>query len=306
MRSIKGKLIRICLGLFAGLVVCSSIPGQAFAAQTSDQVRTEAILLSPTSKQYRLGAGTQKRDSFKIVNDGQTAFNFIVYARPYSVHDESYTPDFISSAQNADAYKWVQFDQSSYFIEPGKSVDVGYTVRVPSDAAPGGHYGVLFAETVPTETAQGTAIIRKKRVGAILYITVNGRVTLDGRLVGRSVPPFQFKAPLTIRERVANSGNTDFQVKSNVRVSDIFGGLKFKSDKEVAVLPGTTREIVNDWQNPAWLGIYRVESTVSFIDTKSSSTSYVLLVPVWVYITLGLLIGARLLYAVANRRKQKK
>lgn len=302
----RGKLIRVCLGLFAGLVVCSSIPTLAFAADTSNQAQTEAILLSPTSKQYKLDAGTQKRDSFKIINDGQTAFNFVVYARPYSVHDESYTPDFISSAQNADAYKWVQFDRSSYFVEPGKSITVDYTIRVPSGAAPGGHYGVLFAETQPAETAQGTAIIRKKRVGAILYVTVNGRVTLDGQFAGWSIPPFQFKGPLTIRERITNSGNTDFQVRSNVRISDVFGGLKFKTDKEVAVLPGTTREIVNDWQNPAWLGVYKVDSMVSFVDAKHSSTHYVLFVPIWVYITLGLLIGARLLYEVATRRNQKK
>ncbi len=305
MRANRAKLVVISLGLTVGLLGLVVVSQQAFAVN-DNQTRTEAILLSPTSKQYKLDAGTLQRDSFKIVNDGQTAFNFVVYARPYSVTDESYTPDFTSTVQNADAYKWVQFDKSSYFIEPGKSVDVGYTIRVPATAAPGGHYGVLFAETQPSASIEGTAIIRKKRVGAIVYATVNGATVIDGTFVGAKVSPFQFRAPLEVRQRVKNSGNTDFEATSNVRVADIFGGLKFRSDKKVTILPATTREIVNDWQDPAWLGLYRVDTSIAFNDTNKTSTHYVLLVPLWVYITLGLLIGMRALYAVVWRRKHKK
>ncbi len=278
------------------------LPAGAVSSQSVDNPITESILLSPTSKRYeRIATGSTKTDSFQIINDGKTAFNFVVYARPYSVNDESYAPDFVSAAQNADAYKWVQFDQSSYFVEPGKTVEVPYTIRVPKDAAPGGHYGVLFAETQPTESTQGTSIVRKKRVGAILYATVDGDVKTSGKLQSAETPLFQFKSPLTIRQRVSNTGNTDFQVTSSVTAKDIFGGLKYKSNKDVAVLPSTTRQIINDWQDPSWIGLYKVD-----VSTNTSSTHYVLLVPVWVYITLVILIGARVLYAVAAHRKRKK
>ena len=283
------------------------LPASAVSNQPAGEPVTESILLSPTSKRYdRIAAGSTRTDSFQIINDGKTSFNFVVYARPYSVNNESYAPDFISAAQNADAYKWVQFDKTSYFVEPGKTIEVPYTIRVPKDAAPGGHYGVLFAETQPTESAQGTSIIRKKRVGAILYATVDGNVKTSGKLQSIDAPFFQFKSPLTIRQRVSNSGNTDFQVSSNVTAKDIFGGLKYKSSKEATVLPSSTRQIINDWQDPSWIGLYKVDVSTKFLDTNSTSTHYVLLIPIWVYVTLAVLIGARVLYAVAAHRKRKK
>ncbi|MES2876131.1 MAG: hypothetical protein V4678_01545 [Patescibacteria group bacterium] len=266
---------------------------------------TESILLSPTFKRYELDTSAVQRDSFDILNNGQSAFNFVVYARPYSVKNELYEPDFVNGGQNSDAYKWVQFEQPSYTVEPGKTVKVNYTMRVPSDAAPGGHYGVLFAETQPSDATEGTAIIRKKRVGAIVYATVNGDVRTSGKFEGSDAPFFQFNAPLKVRSTVSNSGNTDFMVKSSVRVSDVFGALKYRADKEVSILPQKPREVNNDWQNPAWIGLYKVEQTNQFLDTTKATSAYVLLVPIWVYLVLVSLIVGRILYAVFLRRRTK-
>jgi hypothetical protein len=297
IRGIKTALLAVALA--------GSLTAVANAAQATGNDTSESILLSPTDKRYNLDAGATVSDSFKIVNDGRTEFNFVTYARPYSVNNEDYTPDFASKAQNADAYRWVQFDKPSYLIKPGESVDVKFTLRVPENTTPGGHYGVLFAETQPTDPVQGTSVLRAKRVGAIMYVTVKGDVKLSGAFKGTDVPTLQYNAPLKIRQKVSNSGNTDFSVSSSVRVYDVLGGLKYKSDKNVSVLPGTTRAILNDWTNPAWLGVYRVEQRAKFLDTDRSSTSYVLLVPVWVYLTLVLLIGGRVLYAVARRKRKK-
>lgn len=304
--ALSTKIHRIKLGLLAGLVGVLLIPQTTLAVDdSSTEPATESILLSPSFKRYSLDAGETKQDSFDVVNSGQSAFSFVVYARPYSVSNVSYEPDFVTGSKNADAYKWVQFDQPSYEIKPGQTVEVKYTLRVPANATPGGHYGVLFAETQPTGTTEGTAIVRKKRVGSILYATVKGNVTTSGKQIGVDVPFFQFSAPLKIRNTVDNAGNTDFTVSSSVRVSDVLGTLKYKSDKEVAVLPGQPREINNDWQNPAWIGLYKVEQVSKFLDSTKSSSNYVLIVPAWVYLTLVVLIVGRLLYALQTRRRKK-
>jgi hypothetical protein len=295
------------LGLIAGLVAFSLVPAsQVSAADTSADDVIESIVLSPVSKRYELDAGSNTTDSFKVINDGRIAYDFVVYSRPYSVGDESYQPDFVSKPQNADAYKWVQFDKPSYRIEPGQTVEVKYSMRIPAGATPGGHYGVLFAETQPSSETNGNVVKRTKRVGAILYATIKGDVRTGGKFEGFSVPFFQTKPPLTSAQRVKNTGNVDFVTTTTMKVYDVFGGEKFKTSREYPVLPATTRRAIVEWPNPSWIGLYRIELNTSFLDTKSSSTHYVLLVPIWVYLTLVLLIGARVLYAVARRKKTKK
>ena len=297
---------RISTGLLAALLVVSSgiaVSPKTSAAQANDSDLIESILITPVSKRYELKTGTTKTDSVKVFNDGKQDYNFIVYARPYSVSNEAYEPDFVSRPQNADAYKWVQFEKASYFIKAGKSTDVNYTIRVPEGATPGGHYGVLFAETQPSESVSGNAVKRKKRVGAITYVNVEGDIRRSGSVKDMSVPPFQFTPPLKVGQRINNSGNTDFTVDSQVKVFDIFGQQKYNATKQHVVLPGTTRDIRMDWSSPSWIALYRVESSVKFLDTDRMTTSYVLLVPAWVYATLAVLIAGRILYAMANRKK---
>lgn len=292
------------LGLMVGLAVFSLVPLPVSAVDDSQRANTESILMSPASKRYDVKAGESLTDTLRVVNDGQVAYDFSVYARPYSVNDESYVPDFTAEAQNADAYKWVNFEKTSFRLEPGAFVEVEYTIRVPANATPGGHYGVLFAETQPSSDQAGQSVVRKKRVGSILYATVDGNVTQSGKSLGITIPFLQYNAPLAVSERVSNSGNTDFIVKTNVEVADIFGGVKYRGQRESAVLPSTTRNVVSNWQSPSWIGLYKVTYSSNFLDTKQSSTHFVLLVPVWVYVTLVALIGARVLYVVAQRRKK--
>lgn len=295
-------------GLITGLLVGLVPFGSASAVQDTTGV-TESILLTPTQKRYEIAAGQTKRDSFKVVNDGQSAYTFVVYARPYFVTDESYRPVFETptadqKVTNADAYKWVQFDQPSYQIQPGQTIDVNYTVRIPANASPGGHYGVLFAETQPEQAAGGNSVRRTKRVGSILYTTVDGQVTTSGAIKSTSIPFFQFKPPLTASQRISSDGNTDITVTTKASVSDVFGAVKYKNERAVAVLPSTTRNIETSWEKASWIGLYKVTLETSFLDTKSTESRYVLLVPVWVYLVLVGLIIARIGYGVVLRRKK--
>lgn len=295
---------RVQAGLITGLLTVSLLPAAVFAAEPADTQERESILISPVSKRYELNAGDTTTDTLKVVNDGTTTYDFILYARPYSVQNENYIPDFTSEAQNSDAYKWVQFTSPTYRLTPGKSADIDYTIRVPENATPGGHYGVLFAETQPVNQSEGNAVQRKKRVGSILYITVKGDVTTSGKLLSTDVPFFQTIPPLTVTQRVQNTGNTDFTVETTTKISDFFGGLKHTNERSYVVLPSTTRKATIEWPDSAWLGLYKVETTTSFLDTKHSSGQYVLLVPIWVYSVLALLIAARIAYAVSHRKRR--
>lgn len=292
------------LSLIGGLAAFFLLPSNVSALESPTSAQTESILISPASKKYELKAGEAREDKLRIVNDGQVAYDFTLYARPYSVNDESYVPDFTAEAQNADAYKWVRFDATSFRLEPGAFIEVPYTMRVPANATPGGHYGVIFAETQPGADQGGQSVVRKKRVGSIIYATVDGNVNLNGKALGITIPFFQTKTPLQISERVRNGGNTDFLVKTNVVVSDIFGGVKYRGVREANVLPSTTRKIVSNWQDPSWIGLYRVTYGSEFLDTKQSSVHYVLFVPVWVYLVLAILILGRVAYAVVQRKKK--
>lgn len=290
-------------GLFAVLLLAVALlMSMAAIAQEAEENPEESITMSPVSTKLNVDAGGTKIGEVTVLNSGSTTFDFIVYTRPYSVTSESYEPNFEKTLPNADAYQWIQFEQTSYTLESRESVKIPFTVRVPEGAAPGGHYGVIFAETQP-QGIEGSGVARKKRVGSIVYATVAGAFTSGGEIASIDTPFWQTSAPLTSTARVTNTGNSDFETITEYKVSDIFGRVKYDETKSSPVLPQTTRALNAEWANPSWIGLYKTELKVSFLDKEQTDNSYVLIAPRWAALVLLVLIIGGAVYAVLRRRR---
>lgn len=262
----------------------------------------ESITLSPTSKHYQLKAGQTIRDELTVVNDGKTDYTFRVYADPYSVNDENYQPDFTSVHRNTLIPEWVAFEKDKHFIKAGETVKIPYSLSVPKNAAPGGHYGVLFAETQPAGDPVGNSIARKKRVGAIVYATIEGAYKVSGNVKEVIVGGLQFVAPLRATFRIENNGNTDFAATTKLLVTDVFGGKKYEASKQYQVLPVSTRKIIMDWSQAPSLGLFKVTATASILNKTEQKSTYVFMAPIWSYLMAGLGSLAAIIYFVQKRR----
>ncbi|RYF72753.1 MAG: hypothetical protein EOO39_11605 [Cytophagaceae bacterium] len=298
----KVFLVALTLSIFIGTSITQPVSAQV----TSD----ESITLSPVSSKYKVDAGETVSDKLTVVNDGKTAYDFIVYSRPYSVTNEAYEPNFTDTPKNADAYSWVRFAKTKFHLEAGATIEVPYTVTVPQQAAPGGHYGVLFAETQPIENQTGgNSVVRKKRVGSILYATVNGQYITSGEVTSTNIPFWQLQPPLHAESSVKNTGNSDFTNDIVYTVKDVFGNVKYKDTKQYTVLPQTTRVFSLDWQESSWFGFYKVELEQTVLDKKTADSSYVLVLPRYIPILLLVLIlvgGVYAWFRRKNTRSKKK
>lgn len=298
-------IITLTLSLVGSVIVLTTS-----RANAQESEPRESLTLSPVNKKYNVDAGKLIEDSLTIINDGQTAYDFIVYARPYTLKadetgsTESYQADFTKTAENTDVHQWVQFKQVKYRLEAGASTKVDYTVRVPSNARPGGHYGVIFAESQPSSEVSGNSVLRNKRVGSILYTTVNGDTTLKGSVVSTDIPFWQLQPPLKATTRIKNDGNTDFADTISYRVKDIFGNVKYETKAEWALLPQTIRKVTLDWDKAAWLGVYKVEVDHKYLDSSESSSGYVLILPRYLLIIFVLLVVTGGGYGIYRRIKK--
>lgn len=299
MRYLKNSLI--VTGLVGGLLLSCGLAGTVSAAADDS---TESITLTPVSKHYTLDAGSTTNDTLTIINSGSKGYDFIVYARPYAIIDSNYQDpnygDKANSVANADAYKWAAFKQSTYHLNPGQSVDVPYTLNVPANAAPGGHYGVIFAET--QANANGANIARNKRVGMVLYATVKGAYKTGASIEGPTIPFFQIEPPLSAGASVQNTGNAGLVTTVSYRVMDIFGNQKYAEQKDYDVLPDTTRAINLRWTTAPSFGLFKAEVHVSALGQVSDKTGYVFMAPFWFYGIVAIIVVGGIMYAMARRR----
>jgi hypothetical protein len=241
------------------------------------------------------------------VNDGEVPYKFVVYARPYSIIDNAYdNPDFTKVTKYSDLYAWIQFPKTTHYIEAGATLEIDYKVTVPKGASPGGHYGVVFAETQPDETSDGgNAVIRKKRVGTIGYVTVNGQYKNAGEALPGSIDFWQLQPPLSATVVAKNTGNTDFASTTKLTVSDVFGNKKYEAIKDYQVLPETTRTIPLQWTNSPWFGFFKVVAEQKILGKTDTVQGYVLIMPRYMPIALIIIIIVGVLF-YAWRRKHKR
>lgn len=278
----------------------------AEAAEAPQSGEAESITLSPVNNRFTIDAGQTRDGELTIVNDGATAYDFTVYARPYWVSNESYDPVFTKESPQSDAYQWVRLPQTQYRAEAGQTIKIPYTINVPPTAAPGGHYGVIFAETQPvkTEGQGGNSVDRKKRVGMIIYASVNGNIINKGNAVTNNIPFWQMQPPMQASVTAKNEGNVDFINKVTFSAKDVFGNPKYTIVKEYPVLPQTTRTIELEWPESPWFGLFRVDIKQEFLDTELSTSNYVLMMPRLLPIMLLLLVAVGGAYAFLRRRNK--
>lgn len=298
---VNKSFTRLRTGLLAGLLLSIVATGSVMAAEPT-MTPPESITLSPVSKLYKVDAGSTHTDKLTIVNDGATDYNFTVYTAPYSVKDEGYDPDFTSIRTNTDIESWVQFEKTTYFAKAGSTVTVDYKFVVPENAFPGGHYGVIFAETQPAGNLDSTGVERKKRVGAIIYATVNGEYKTGGQVLIIDTPKFQFTSPLKSSLTIENTGNADFTAKTSYLVTDVFGNKKYQTEKTFQILPQTSRKMPLEWAQAPSFGLFKATVATQFLDKNEVRSNYVLMAPVWMYLVLasGLLLGV--VYLVQRKR----
>ena len=264
---------------------------------------TDSVAISPGMQRIEAKAGTTETGKFTVINDGATPYSFIVYSRPYSVTNENYDPQFEKTSKNTDLYQWVKFAEVSYHLAPGERVEIRYDLHVPAAAAPGGHYGVIFAETQP-EPGKEASVLRKKRVGSIVLANVDGKVSREGKTLSSAAPFWQTSPPLTASNRVENSGNTDFEANVLTKVTDLFGSVKYSEQKDYVVYPGTIRNITFSWTNAPWFGLFKVNQTVTVLNTPTNTSHFVLLAPRWLALVVIILLIVGAGYGLLQRKRR--
>lgn len=294
--------LAIAVGVF---VPIKSNLAEAQSGTNRKDPNLSSITLSPAVAKPKFDTGQTISKNLTVINDGNQAYTFLVSAAPFSVKDEQYDPDYTTVNKVTKAYQWVQFSKTSFKLKPGESVKVPYTINVPSDAAPGGHYAVLFAEPQPP-VGQQNSVTRKKRVGSLLYMTVNGDIKLSGKVDSWSTQLWQKKTPITSDLRIQNTGNTHFQADLSVSYSNIFGKKKFTLNQQALILPGTTRELPINWKNSPALGVYKVAGQAKFLGhTEQLPQKFIIYAPYWfIYTIIGLLVV--IVVVTIAKRKVKK
>lgn len=283
--------------------------GRCFSAY-ADERPEYRLQVSPATLSLDLEPGRVTTAEFRVQNTGSKTFEFEVDISPYSVVDEEYTADYESSSAYTDLAKWVTFSQDRGEVQPGGSIPVTVTIAVPKDVPAGGQYASVMISMVNDGVdGDGMAISMIKRVGLVMYSTVEGKTRKEGKVIENKVPSFKFQSPVTASSVVENTGNVHATATYTLQVFPLFGGEEVYSNEDKpdtrTILPETKRYNEIQWEGAPALGIFKVKQTVNFLGQDSVTEKIVFLCPIWFLFIILLLIFV-IIFWIINRVRGRR
>jgi hypothetical protein len=264
-----------------------------------------SLTLTPPLIQISIAPGSPEwKSSLRLVNGNP--YPITIYARvvPFTPDGETGNPKFASFSETENLpgtlSSWVKVPKDPIVIRGDSTAEIPFSILVPADAPPGGHYAAILVGTEP-EIKKGTSAVSiGSMLASLILVRVPGEVIEKGDIRDFYVTDSVVDTPkATFVIRFENSGNVHIVPRGEISIKNMWGKERGKilindGDNFGNVLPNSTRKFEFVWtgeENAFEFGRYRAVATLSFGEEGKQSVYREIafwIVP-WKPITLALL-----------------
>ncbi len=219
------------------------------SAQESVSVR-----IQPTLFEEKIDPGKSFSSAVRVTNMGSSAEVYAVLVQDIEAIDDEGHPIFAKEHEPTgfELGSWVTVSRSELAVSPGQTADVPFTVAIPENASPGGHFGAIFLSTKGDKPDTVGASVGYQ-VGTILSFQVSGDVIEEARIRQFTSDKTIYGEPKAVfHVKVENLGNTLVRPRGLLEIVDMFGKKAATlnlNDKEAAILPHSIREFSVAWDD---------------------------------------------------------
>lgn len=249
------------------------------ASASSD---TQGLAISPVRQELTTVPGKASSGTITVGNTTDKSITISLSVEQFSVVDYSYDYEFRAPPSN----DWVKLDKTQIEIAPNKTQKVLFSINVPNKSRPGGYYFSLFAST----TLEGPGMPGTVRAASLLYLKVDGDLIRTSVMENASAPLWVTGSDIPYEFDVKNTGNVHFSAYFYGQIEWLFGLLPEVGTSHI-LMPGKVRTINGTVPTPLLPGIYKMTYgyKVDFADIVTAKTEYIIFIPPWSIILLGIL-----------------
>lgn len=282
----------------------------SFGAPTYLYAQSQGLSLSVTPALFEMSASPSQvwRSSVKVINNNKhelTVYANIVNFAPQGERGEGkFIPVFEEVTDGATLAEWVDLSSKAIVIAPEQSAQVPFTVAVPEDASPGGHFAAILIGTRPPDNDTSFEVKTSQIVTSLFFVRVAGDVIESGDVREfTTTKSFTDVPKASFLVRFENKGNVHLQPQGEIVITNMWGkerGVVPINHKTHFgnVLPESIRQFEFTWQGEqsfSDIGRYKAQLTLGYgEDSRKFSTraTYFWVVPVKAVLTvLGSLIA---------------
>ena len=283
------------------LIVVTAVAGGILPAHAQDSI---TLTITPPFFQLNLVPGQSWSSAIKVVNGNDrplTLYGTAVNFAPEGEQGHGTLVPLINESAGADTFAaWTHVSAEAVTIGPEKTGEISFTLHVPDDASPGGHYGAILISTKPVEDAGASHVSVAGAVSSLFLLRIGGDIHEEGSLREFSTDSSVYQSPeATFVLRFENTGNVHLQPQGDVTIYNMWGRERGKilinSNTDFGnVLPKSVRKFSFTWKGGDTIfdaGRYTAIATLAYgkeaRNNVSQSVSFWVVPIVPTLVTLG-------------------
>lgn len=250
-----------------------------FASTVSAQ-NSQTLSVSPTLFDMSAEPGKKWSSSFRVINANPyelTVYASVVNFVPYG---ESGQGGFLSvkdsDSTGTTLAEWITIDTPKIVIPPEQTATVPFSITVPGDASPGGHFASIMVGTQPPDNdSLGSRVETSQVVTSLVFMRVAGEIIESGQIRSfRTTSRIVEQPQATIELRFENTGNVHLRPQGEIIITNMWGQSRGiipvnQSTMFGNVLPESIRRYAFTWTGDwslADIGRYKASVTLAYGD----------------------------------------
>jgi len=273
------------------------------------QAQVLGINIIPPRFELFANPGDVITETIRVRNDSDAPQSFGILIEDFSSAGEE-GQVVLEEGETDVAYslrQWIDPSTTVLVIQPDQEVTFPFTITVPKEAEPGGHYAsVLFQ--AGGEPQEGVTNVQH-RVGSLILLRVSGNVVEDAEVSSFEAPAYSKKGPVTFELRVKNNGTTHIRPNGTIIITNMFG----KKVDEIPlngfnVFPGVIRKMSTQWEKENLIGHFTATLVATYGQQNlplTAATKFTVVSPlVAVLLVVGTLAGAIFIISLITGRSR--
>ncbi len=271
-----------------------------------------SVTITPPLFQLTVGPGESWTSNIRVVNNNSYAVTYGAQVVDFESQGESgqgkFVPlieSFTNEPKRTDSLgAWIAISKEPITIQAGESAQVEFTVQVPENADPGGHYAAIMVGPYKgSDSEAGSHMKVSSFVTSLLFVRIRGEIIESGRIREFTTDSSLYQRPeAKFALRFENTGNTHLRPQGSITLYNMWGKergqvLINENSNFGNVLPRSVRKFEFSWsgeQNLLDIGRYSAIVTLGYGDDgkqSTSATTYFWVIPmVPAAITLGIIL----------------
>jgi hypothetical protein len=217
-------------------------------AQEAVTIRVQPALIEETVE-----PGKIYNFVLKISNPNAASEKFYLKKRDIKGATEAGVPTFANPGEltGYEVASWVNLAQDSVEISGGQTAEVPFTIAVPENASPGGHFGGILVSREPDRPETIGAGVGYE-IGTILNLRVAGEAIEDIEIVEfKTDKSIYERAAVTFSVKIKNRGNVLQRPRGPIEIFDMFNkkvGAVVINEEGAGIFPRGEREFSVKWE----------------------------------------------------------